>query len=144
VVSTLAKPPTLELASGRQVEVTSRDEGDWIVVRGKEGACVLTVLMTDSGPVLRFESAAIELSAPRSIDINCDAFRVAAREEVSVAARSIDLRANGGGVQVRADDDVTIDGERVLLNSSDGPTQLSWDEYFERTRALGASPPAKK
>lgn len=130
----------LALASGREIEVSTADEGDWLTVRSREGACVLTVLLTDAGPVLRFEGAALQVAATKSVEISCEDFRVKARNELSLAGRAVDVRAHLGGVTVRADDDVAIDGERVLLNTSDGPEQLSWDEFLKAPRLSGKEP----
>lgn len=120
----------LALRSGRAVEVRAEPAGDCLTVRSRDGACVLTVLLTDAGPVLRFEAASLQVATTRGVDITCQDFTVAARNEVRLSGRSIDVQARLGGVTVRADDDVAIDGERVLLNSTDRPQQLTWDQFL--------------
>lgn len=130
---------SLALASGRQIEVSTAKDGDFLTVRSQEGSCVLTVLITDAGPVLRFEAASLQVAASKSVEIACEDFRVAARNELALEGREVDVRARLGGVRVRADDDVAIDGERVLLNSSDGPQQLSWEEFLQRGDRAGGS-----
>lgn len=125
----------LTLDSGRAIEVAEQTEGDLLTVRSREGACVLTVLLTDAGPVLRFEAAALQVATTKSVEITCEDFRVAARNELRLEGKEIGIRAHLGGVTVRADDDVAIDGEQVLLNSSDEPQQLSWDAFLSQAKA---------
>ncbi len=134
-----AEAEGLVLASGRRVEVKPAEDGDWLTIRGRDGACVLTVLLTDAGPVLRFEAAALQVAATRAVEISCEDFRVSARNELHLVGREVDLTARLGGVRVRADDDVAIDGERVLLNSNDLPTQLTWEEFLQQ-RGRGEEP----
>ena len=129
-----SSPPakSLVLDSGRRIEVTSQGDNELLVIRSKDDICMLTVTLTDQGPVFRVAAAALELVAPRSLSVSCGELRVEAKEAISLRGQSVDVTANLGGVQIRADDDVRIDGERVLLNSSDPPTNLSWREYLER------------
>ncbi|HVY49135.1 MAG TPA: hypothetical protein VHB21_24765 [Minicystis sp.] len=131
----------VELASGRRIEAAAAGAGaDLVRIRGRDGACVLTVEITDHGPVLRFEGAALEIVAPRSLDVACGALRIDAAEGASIRGKSLDLEATAGTVRVKANDDVRVDGERVLLNSSDPPLPISWDEYLERQKAREAEP----
>jgi hypothetical protein len=128
---------SLALPSGRHIEVKAATEGDYLTVRSPQGSCVLTVLITDAGPVLRFEAAALQVATSKAVEIACEDFRVTARRAVTLEGRDVDVQARLGGVRVRADDDIAIDGERVLLNSTEGPQQLSWEEFLERGRQGG-------
>jgi adhesin HecA-like repeat protein len=120
----------ITLASGRAIQVNDGPEGELLTVRSREGVCVLSVVLTDTGPVLRFEAAALQVVTTHSIDIACQDLRVHAGNKLSLEARSLDLQATQGGITVRAEDDVAIDGERVLLNSADRPQQLSWEQFW--------------
>ena len=42
------------------------------------------------------------------------------------------MDARPGGIELRANDDVRVTGERVLLNSDDPPMPLTWEEYEAR------------
>jgi hypothetical protein len=151
----LAPSAALPLASGRRVEVVEGREADTIVVRAPSGECVLSIRVTDAGPVLSFRAAALELAAG-SLALGCDDLRIVARQSAAIevggdlrervggsvhrdaagtsttSAREVALQASPGGVVVDANDDVTIRGERVRLNSDDPPMPLSWDEARER------------
>lgn len=150
----LSPPAVISLGSGRKLETETDGDVDVIRVRARGGECVLTVRVTDEGPVLSFAGAALEI-ATRSIDIACETLRVrstagadieiggdvkervagSVSQEIQGAlmtqARSVAM-ASEGGVDVRANDDVSLKGERVLLNSDDPPLPLTWEEYQAR------------
>ncbi len=160
----LARPSdttVVPLASGRRLEVEPTGAGDVIRIRAAEGQCVLTVTMTDAGPVLQLSGAAIEIASAGRLDLACEDLRVRAARSASIEvggdltervagtarreARSIDLEAAPGGVTVKANDDVRVNGERVLLNSDDPPMPLTWEEHQEREqRRLLEARTAKK
>jgi hypothetical protein len=149
-----APPAAISLGSGRRLETETDGDVDVIRVRARSGECVLTVRVTDEGPVLSFSGAALEI-ATRSLDIACETLRVRStagadidiggdvKERVAgsvvqeiqgalvTQARSVAM-ASEGGVDVRANDDVSLKGERVLLNSDDPPLPLTWEEYQAR------------
>jgi hypothetical protein len=128
----------VQLSSGRQIEAAEIEGGAELVrIRGKDGGVVLSVELTDRGPILRFEGAALELVAPRSLDIACGELNIEAREGARISGKKVEIEARQGTATVRANDDVRVEGERVLLNSSDPPLPVSWDEFNERQRAAG-------
>jgi hypothetical protein len=158
-----AVPPrhsgVIALVSGRSVEAEARPEGDLVRVRANGGEVVLTVLVTDAGPVLRFESAALELSAARDVSIECERFDVRARGEASVTtggdlvervggkavrevagassheAHEVSIAARRGSVDVRANDDVNVKGDRIRLNCEPSPVPATWDEFLARIQS---------
>ena len=149
------------LPSGRRLEAELDGAGaDVLRIHARDGQCVLTVRITDEGPVLSFSGATLELEA-RRLDVSCDDLRlrvggaavvdvggdldarVAGRAsheiqgDLRTAARSMALEARTGGMTLDANDDVALKGERVLLNSDDPPMPLSMAEY--RARRLAAA-----
>ncbi len=160
-------PLTMTLPSGRSVEAASEGGEDTLRICAPGGTCVLTVQLTDAGPVLRFEGATLQVAATKRLELSCEELSVrasggaaievggdlaervggSARREVrgtaTTAASRVDLEATPGGIDLRANDDVRVQGERVLLNSEDPPMPLTWDEYRARqAAALPAAPPA--
>jgi hypothetical protein len=150
---------SLVLPSGRAVEVESRGAEDVVRVKAPGGACVVTIHLTDEGPVIRVEGAALEVAATKRLALDCEdlyvrasksatidvggdleervkgSARRAALGDATTVARSVGIEASTGGVEIRAHDDVAIQGERVLLNSDDPPMPLSWEEYEARQKA---------
>jgi hypothetical protein len=99
----------LGLASGRSVVCRSGPESiDEITLRGPEGEVLLEVALTPAGPVLRFRAAQVQLDCTGAVEVRCESFHVQAGE--------MTLEASRGNVDVRANDDVNLNGERVRLN----------------------------
>ena len=109
---------------GRAVRLTRDGDNDALVITSPQGRVEMEIRFTAEGPILSFTSAAVRLESPTSVSLSCDDFRVRARGEVDIAAEKT-ARVEGHGVEVRsrrrdvhlkANDDVRLDGERVLLN----------------------------
>jgi hypothetical protein len=152
------------LASGRSIEVTEGGADDRIEIRSTGGEIVLSVRITDEGPVLSLSGVSLEISASKKLALKCDTLEIKAATDASVdvggslrervggsvrreaagastvTAREMKLDAFPGGIVLRANDDVAITGERVRLNSDDPPMPLTWEEHRER-RALAEGKP---
>jgi uncharacterized protein (DUF2345 family) len=80
-----------------------------VTIRGSGGEVLLDVVLTPAGPVLRFHAAQVQLDCSGTFQVRCESFDVQ-------AAGDITLEAQRGNVDVRANDDVNLNGERVRLN----------------------------
>jgi hypothetical protein len=148
VVRSAGASPRLEdldvrrpLDSGRRVDVESPGDGtDRVVVRNPEGEVELEVVLTESGPRLRFRAAEIELESQGRLGLRCTDLDVHASGHIrqvagdgleqkvvgdaqlsvsgdlSSLARSTRIESRRGDVRIRANDDVLLNGERVKLN----------------------------
>lgn len=87
------------LPSGRSVIVRVEDSEERLEVHSPDGEIELTVVLTDSGPVVRLRGGRLELDGGE-VALRCRNFSVAAEEEIR-------LRAGG---------DVHVNGEVVRLN----------------------------
>jgi hypothetical protein len=107
----------LELASGRSVVCRSVAEScDEVTIRGPAGGVLLEVALTPSGPVLRFHAAELQLDCQGSFKVQCERFEVRTTGDiVEQAGGEISLEARRGNVDLRANDDVNLNGERVRL-----------------------------
>jgi len=129
----------LALPSGRRVLVTPGDL-EQLVVHGPSGEVELRIRFTDEGPILSFESAAIDLKARGALTLEGERVAVRGRSGVTVEcggdlethvagderslvdgrssheARSVAIEAKRGDVAVTANDDVVVVGERIRLN----------------------------
>ena len=111
---------TLEFPGRERLEV----EGNAVRIVGPGGDLLLTVLLTPSGPVLRFEGARLSLETSGDLALNARHVSIHGREGVRISsegdfesrARIQDITATLGNVNLRANDDVKLDGERILLN----------------------------
>lgn len=127
--------------SGRRVRLEPEESGDLLTVSAPDGKVELVIRLTDEGPTVQLQAAALELFAPRDITLECGGrFRVRAREGIAIEtagpmqqrvagalevevggrsqlrARAVSVEATLGNVDVRANDDVALEGERILLN----------------------------
>lgn len=115
----------LELASGRSVVCRSSAESrDEVTIRGPAGEVLLEVVLTPAGPVLRFHAAQMQIDCQGSFHVRCENFEVETTGDIVQQAggtlraesNEMSLEARRGNVDVRANDDVNLNGERVRLN----------------------------
>ena len=119
-----AEQPPVRLALGaeRVLVVHAREDRAGIRVCREGDArpeIEIEIVITPAGPVLRARAAGLELDATDKIVARCREFRVEAEE-------SIALEAARGGVTVRANDDVKLLGEQILLNCEREPPMPAW------------------
>ncbi len=138
------------LSSGRSYELSAGESEDHLVVRGRDREVVLRVRITDEGPILSFESAALSLSATRSIDLDASSIRMKARQDMEleaggdlrqrvkghhhvsaegdarVEATNVEVQASRGRVELLAEGRVSIDGEHIGLNDKSEPQPFDW------------------
>lgn len=122
---------TIVLPSGRALDVASSGDEDVVRIRSKAGACVLTIHLTDEGPVVRVEGASLEVAAAKKLSLACEDFSLRATKGATIEVGG-KLDARAGAIDLSANDDVSLHGERVLLNSDDPPMPLTWEEYEAR------------
>ncbi len=130
------------LRHGKLLQVTSEQEHDRVVLIGKTGRIELTLEITESGAKVVVDAADLAIRAKNKVAVECDTFEVSARQFVARATQSATIEApdaamhaTEGDLSLRANDDVKINGERVLLNS-DG--DLHVPEWMKKE--LGAKP----
>ncbi|APR87641.1 hypothetical protein A7982_12990 [Minicystis rosea] len=140
------------LASGRRYELDAGRDADKVTIRARNGEVVLRIEVTDTGPVLSFSGATVELSAARSLHLAAPEVAIEAGEELSlvsggalrervagdhhtrvggserVEAANVELQANTGRVGVRAMGKIALDGEHIGLNDDPMPQPFGWSE----------------
>lgn len=115
-------------------ELTVENEGtrNLICLRSAGGSVALTIEVTADGPILRFDGPALAIQTSGPLVIDSESIALHGRRGVSlssggdaairitgdleISARMQKIRADLGDVEVRANDDVRLVGERVLLN----------------------------
>jgi hypothetical protein len=125
---------TLELVGDQRLVVENSAEGSLlrIIPPGRDGKASLVIQVTEHGPVVRLEGAAIQIEAQGELSLNAERVAIHGRESlaltsdgnVSIAtpgdihsdARSHKITSRLGNVDIKANDDVTIDGERIRMN----------------------------
>ncbi len=108
---TTAETRELYLADGRKLVVEDRT----VEIRNESGMVEVRIELTDKGPVLRMESARLELKATEAVEI----------ESPKVAIRGTEqLQLEGGKIEVEGEEEVTVEssgdvrvrGKMIWLN----------------------------
>lgn len=125
-------PEAVELGGDYALVVDRSAEDDVLTLRGPSGHTELSLHLTEEGPVLRFGGQGLRIVADANLSLSAEELRLEGRSGLTLesggdldlkAAR--DLRSEAriqsiigrlGNVNVEANDDVRIDGERVLVN----------------------------
>lgn len=123
---------SLELSGRQRMVVLRRPDGDLVQFLSQHGQLTLSVQLTEQGPVLRFEGASLVLQAAGSLSVEAEDLHLHGRNSVSLTtdgdlvlraagdltseARIQNLTATLGDVNVRANDDVKVLGERIRMN----------------------------
>jgi len=151
----VAVVPKVSIGSGWVAVLEPREGGALVRLQSAErGTVSVEIVLTAEGPVIRASVGALEIRAESDVRVSCDRFLVEARESFAVTAAEISheargaLRATGsevaltarqGDVAIRANDDVSVRGEQVLLNCDRDPPVPSW---LPRPEAAEATLPA--
>ena len=122
----------LALTGQQSLVLSRREDGDLIQFMSAQGVVVLSVEVTSRGPVLRFEGKALTLQIEGDLAIDAESLHLHGRKGVSLSTEGdLTLQARGDlcseariqnvaatlcNVNVRANDDVRLNGERVLVN----------------------------
>ncbi|MCY0991937.1 hypothetical protein OV203_32670 [Nannocystis sp. ILAH1] len=127
-----APATALELVGQHRVELRRDPAVDTLELFGRDGKVVLAIEVRETGPVLRFEGAGLTLKAAGELVLDAKKLTLRSEEALSLStggdleliaagdlrstARVQTITAELGDVRVEANDDVRIDGERVLVN----------------------------
>jgi uncharacterized protein (DUF2345 family) len=131
-IATMDTTTELELPGQQRLLVEQRPDESLLRIVSLDGSVRLTITVTEKGPVLRFDgpdlliqtTGALALDAERialhargalELTAGGDA-RIAARGDLSAEGRIVDVTAQLGNVNVKANDDVKLNGERVMMN----------------------------
>lgn len=131
---------TLALPSGRRVVADASEAGDRLRIESPTGEVELQITLTESGPLLTFRAADLQLGSTGAVQVDCERFEVRAKEEIvhesgghlkervqgdrvslvrgtnAAYARETHIESKRGDVKVVANDDVQLLGERIKLN----------------------------
>lgn len=125
----------MALQRGRRAELLPSTEGAVLRIKADgKTELELQVVISEAGPRLRVRAPSLEFVADEEIVARCRDFRVEAEGEVALRAGG-SLRAEGWNVRVeaqrgdlllKANDDVRVLGEEVLLNCERDPPMPAW------------------
>jgi uncharacterized protein (DUF2345 family) len=122
----------VDLRGDRHLFIDQGLQEDRLVITGADGRVSLTITVTDQGPVLHLEGAGLMIRTDGNLAINAKSLAIHGRDGIALTsggdahicvdgdlttrARIQNITAELGNVNVQANDDVRIDGERILMN----------------------------
>jgi hypothetical protein len=125
-------PQSVDLVGGQRLLLERSAREDVLLVLAADGRVTLSVHITEKGPVLRFEGAALSIQAAGELAIEAKQLRLHGQDGLALTAggdvvlattgdlhshaRIQNITADLGNVNVRANDDVRLNGERVMVN----------------------------
>lgn len=126
----------IRLRGGHVVEVASSDDSTMLRVRnaGSRDSLEIEVAWSAQGPVARVRAARIDLQTTADVSVHCKSFAVETSEGISLRAQgnvaasgaTVEVEARQGRFVARANDDVQLLGEQVLLNCDRAPGIPDW------------------
>jgi hypothetical protein len=138
----VAVVPEVSIGLGWVAALEPRERGALLRLQSAQrGTVNVEIVLTTEGPVIRASVGALEITAESDVKVSCDRFLVEARESFAVSAAEISHEARGalratasevaltarsGDVAIRANDDVSVHGEQVLLNCDRDPPIPAW------------------
>jgi hypothetical protein len=136
-METMTKPgaapcETIELTGNQQLTIERRLSDSVVRLVGGNGQVSLTIEITAAGPVLRFDGLNLRIESSGDLAIGARRIAVHGREglaitsggdatiqtfgDLNTVAREQNISARLGNVNVKANDDVRLRGERIKLN----------------------------
>jgi hypothetical protein len=107
---------SLQLDSGRQVLVHSDEKGELLEILERGGKAVVTVRLTDEGPVVTVQGAHLELKSTDTIALDARKVRIKAQEEASIESEGTLKIESSKNMDVTSEDDIRVVGKMIHLN----------------------------
>ncbi len=123
---------TIELIGDQELVLERTPVDNTLKIVASDGSIRLSIYITGAGPVLRLEGATLMIQATGALAIDARSLILQGREglalisgadaaikaagDLDVEARVQNLTAVLGDVNIKANDDVKLNGERVRLN----------------------------
>jgi hypothetical protein len=138
------------LRSGYTLAYDREHDEDVLSVIGRDGTVCLRMTLGKDGPEVEMRTRSFRLAATEELRLDCDRMEINANRQVSIRSASLehtitgDIHLNAGGlihseahahriearlgdVELRANDDIALDGEQIRLNSPrPAPAPVAW------------------
>jgi hypothetical protein len=122
----------IELVGGQRLVVEHRATGDTIQIVAGDGRMAMRIRVTAAGALLELDGMDLKIQAAGDLAIEADRLALHGRSSIAMTtggdallyaagdmhsrARIQNIKADLGNVNVTANDDVSINGERVRVN----------------------------
>jgi len=107
---------SLQLDSGRQVLVQSDEKEELLEILERGGEVVMTVRLTDEGPIVSVQGAHLELKSTETIELEAKKIRIKAQEEASIESEGTLKIESSKKMDINSEDDIRVVGKMIHLN----------------------------
>lgn len=140
----------VSLGTSHSMEIRSRGEGAVLRISSPERrhSIEVEIALHEGAPVVRVRAPSVELEAAERVAVRCHDFEVQAKGTIALQAGgmaqvesgAVSIRAQRGCAVVRANDDVQLLGEKVLLNCERQSPMPTWVETPDEPALLPLEP----
>jgi len=106
----------MQLDSGRQIIVESTEKEELIHIVEPKGDIVMSVRMTDAGPVVTVRGVHLELKSTETITLEAKEIKIRAEENASVKSKGSLEVDSAKKMDIHSDDEIRVDGKMIHLN----------------------------
>jgi adhesin HecA-like repeat protein len=127
-----AATSAIELAGRHRIDIFRGESGDTVELVAGDGKLVLAIEIGADGPVLRFDGPSLTIRSGGALTVEAQRLalrgehgltlstggdlEISAAGDLRTTGRTQQINAELGDVRIDANDDVRLDGERVLVN----------------------------
>jgi hypothetical protein len=104
------------LDSGRQIIVDPSEKEELIHIVEPKGDIVMSVRMTDAGPVVTVRGAHLEIKSTETITLEAKEIKIRAEENASVKSKGSLEVDSAKKMDIHSDDEIRVDGKMIHLN----------------------------
>jgi hypothetical protein len=104
------------LDSGRQIIVDPSEKEELIHIVEPKGDIVMSVRMTDAGPVVTVRGAHLEIKSTETITLEAKKIKICAEENASVKSKGSLEVDSAKKMDIHSDDEIRVDGKMIHLN----------------------------
>jgi hypothetical protein len=147
----------IPLGAARSVEVRPGQDAATLRIRAEGGRDLqVEVRFEASGPVLRLQAPQLQVETPGAVSFTCETFAVDARRGIDlrsggditqaaagnarVDAQRVDVETSPGAIRLKANDEVQLLGEMILLNSEHPRTETPMPVWASSPRVIPEVP----
>ena len=110
------KKKRIELDSGRQILIQSDGKEERLEIVEPKGEVVMSVRLTETGPIVTVKGAHLELKATETIALDAKKIKIKAKEEAVVESKGGLKIDSAKKMDIHAEDDIRVVGKMIHLN----------------------------
>ena len=110
------KKKRIQLDSGRQIIVDPSEKEEVIQIVEPKGEVVMSIRMTDGGPVVTVRGAHLEIKSTETITLEAKKIKICADENASVKSKGSLEVDSAKKMDIHSDEEIRIDGKMIHLN----------------------------